>query len=179
MPIVAKASGGSFVPAPAGTFSACCCDVVDLGTLEVNWGGKQKSQHKVRIVWQIDEVREDNKPHNVSKRYTLSLHEKSALRKDLEAWRGRSFTPQELEGFDLEVLLNVPALVNVIHETKDGKTYSNVASIMRLPKGMAAIQVRDYVRVCDREPTQSEAMPHQDWEDLNASELADVENPPF
>ena len=89
-------------------------DVVDLGILvKVNWGGKGKKQHKIRIVWQVEEVRADNKPHQASKRYTLSLHEKAALRKDLESWRGRPFTAQELEGFDVEQVIGIAAILSM------------------------------------------------------------------
>lgn len=151
MAIYAKA-GPSYKPAPGGAHSAVCCDVIDLGEIKVSYAGREKTQHKVRIVWQIGELRDDGNPFTVSKRYTLSLHEKSSLRKDLESWRGRPFTEQELQGFDLEVLLSVPALVNVIHQTRDGSTYANVSSIMRLPKSMEVLQVINYIRVCDRKP---------------------------
>lgn len=156
MPIIAKASGSNFIPAPAGQHSAVCVDVVDMGLLEVTYNGKTKTQHKIRIVWQIEEVMEDRRPFIVQKRYTLSLHEKSALRKDLESWRGRGFTPAELEGFDVETIIGVPCLLNVIHAVKDGSTYANVSAIMKLPKGMNALTPRDYVRVCDREPAQAQ-----------------------
>jgi hypothetical protein len=163
MPIYAKSSGGtSFIPAPAGSHAAVCVDVVDLGVLKVTWGGKDKSQHKINIVWQIDEDRDDGKPHQVRKRYTLSLHEKASLRKDLESWRGQAFTDEELQGFDVERLIGVPCLLSVIHaKGNDGGTFANVASIMRLPKGMTAPAARDYVRVCDREPSdQAEHQPY-------------------
>lgn len=169
MPIIAKASGGNFLPAPPGTHSAVCCDVVDLGELKVSFGGKEKMQHKVAIKWQLGEDMPNGKPFIASKRYTLSLHEKSSLRKDLESWRGKKFTDAELEGFDLEVLLSIPALLNIIEEKKAGETYSNVASIMRLPKGMVALAVRDYVRMCER---QTESMP------VATSEMPDVPPPP-
>lgn len=158
MPIIAKVTGGGgdFVPAPAGQHAAVCCDVVDLGMLEVEYGGKKKSQHKIRIVWQIDEVRADNKPYTVNKRYTNSLHEKATLRKDLESWRGVPFTDVELQGFDLEVLLSVPALLNVVQAQKGGETYANVTAMMRLPKTMEAPKIRDYVRMKDRQPSKSE-----------------------
>lgn len=151
MPILAKAGAASYTPAPAGTHAAVCCDVIDLGVLKVAFGGKEKQQHKVTIVWQIDEVRDDGKPFTVRKRYTCSLHEKASLRKDLESWRGRAFTETELAGFDLENLLSIPALLNVIHAPgRDGGTFANVASLMKLPKGIMAPEVREYVRVCNR-----------------------------
>lgn len=165
MPIIAKASGSGYIPAPAGTWAAVCVDVVDLGMLKVSFGGKDKTQHKIRIVWQISEVRPDNKPFEVSKRYTLSLHEKAGLRKDLESWRGKPFSQSELEGFDVETVLGVPCMLNIIKQEKGADTYANVTAIMRLPKGMEAPSQRDYVRVCDRKPAEGvgEAMP--DYED--------------
>jgi hypothetical protein len=152
MAIVAKKTGTIFIPAPGGTWAAVCVDVVDLGTLEVNYGGKSKKQHKIRLVWQISELMSDTKPYIVQKRYTLSLHDKAQLRKDLESWRGKQFTADEEEGFDLEVLIGIPCLLNVIQVKKESDTFANVAGIMRLPKGMEAPRARDYIRVVDREP---------------------------
>lgn len=151
MPIVAKA-GATYKPAPDGSHAAVCCDVIDKGNVEVTYQGKTKSQHKIQIVWQIDELRDDGKRFTVQRRYTNSLHEKAALRKDLESWRGRAFTETELAGFDLENLLGAAALINIIHELKGGSTYANVTGIMKLPKQMTAPQIHDYIRACDRHP---------------------------
>jgi hypothetical protein len=157
MPIFAKA-GASFVPAPAGTHAAVCVDVVDHGMLEVTYQSKTQRKHKITITWQIDEDMDNGKPFLVRRRYTCSLHEKATLRRDLESWRGRAFSDQELQAFDLESLLSVGCLINVIHETRNGSTYANVASVMRLPKGMTAPTPRDYVRVCDRPATQADSV---------------------
>jgi hypothetical protein len=157
---VSAGSGTTFQPAPAGVHQAVCVDVVDLGIIEVTWQGKTKKQHKVKVVWQINEARDDGKPFLVQKRYTASLHEKAGLRKDLESWRGRAFTEDELRGFDLEALLGANCLVNVMHAERGGETYANVAAVMALPKGMPKIAGRDYVRVVDREPQQAHA--HED-----------------
>src|SRR5580700_4442984 len=130
MPIYASAkSGSNFKPAPAGTHPAVCCDVIDLGILEVNFNGKTKKQHKINLVWQIDELRDDNRPFLVRKRYTLSLHEKAGLRKDLESWRGRPFTDAELDQFDVESVLGVGCLLSVIHvpAKSPGDVYANIA----------------------------------------------------
>ena len=173
MPIIAKASNSNFTPAPAGSHAAVCVDVVDLGVLTVEWGGKAKKQHKVRVVWQIDEDREDGTPFQVHRRYTLSLHEKAGLRKDLESWRGRAFSEQELDGFDVEVLIGVPCLLSVIHSKgNDGSVFANVASIMKLPKGMSAPTPRDYVRVCERQPEeQTQAVGTQPFGDITDEDV--------
>ncbi len=146
MPIFAKAAP-SYKPAPDGSHAAVCCDVIDLGEI-AGFGGKV--QHKIEIAWQIDEPRDDGKRYVVKRRYTNSLHEKATLRKDLESWRGRAFSEEELRGFDLENLLSAPALINIVHQTRDGSTYANVAGIMKLPKGMIAITITDYIRKCDQ-----------------------------
>ena len=173
MPIYASAgSGTKFTPAPAGTHAAVCCDVFDLGLLTVEWQGEKKQQHKILISWQINEDRDDGKPYLVSRRYTLSVHEKAGLRKDLEAWRGRKFTEDELRRFDVETVLGKPCLLNVIHNQSGGETYANVAGVMALPKGMMAPAVRDYVRKVDRQPDHHTAHP-TDAEQFDAHVTAD------
>ena len=166
MAIMARAEA-NYKPAPAGTHAAVCIDVVDLGELKVEYQGKVRTQPKVKLVFQLDELRDDGTPYRVSKRFTLSLHEKAALRKDLESWRGKPFTSEELAGFDLEVLLSVGCMLNVLHVHRDGSTFANIAAIMRLPRGMAAPKPHDYVREIDRkpEPAQSQAGPPDtsDW----------------
>jgi hypothetical protein len=180
MPIIAKAGGGNFVPCPAGQHAAVCCDVVDMGVLEVTFGGRVKKQHKIRIVWQIEEVMSDNRPYIAQKRYTLSLHKKAALRADLESWRGRPFTDQELMGFDVENVIGVPALLNIQQIVKDGETYSNIMTLMKLPKGMTVLQVRDYTRVIDRAPEEGAgAGSRADADDPFGDLIDDADRVPF
>ena len=156
MAIFVKA-GGDFKPAPAGAHAATCVDVIDHGMLTVTYLGKTRTQHKITIAWQIDVAMENNKPYLIRRKYTASLHEKSSLRRDLESWRGKPFSAAELEAFDLESLIGVGCLLNVIHnDSLSGSTYANVVGIMRLPRTMAAPQVRDYVRVKDRPAAQTE-----------------------
>lgn len=162
MAIVAKKSGGgNFTPAPAGSWGAVCCDVVDLGIVESTFSGKAKKQHKIRVVWQLEESMEDGKPFLVSQRYTLSLHEKAGLRKDLESWRGRPFTEEELEGFDVETVIGAPCLLSIVQAVSGGNVYANVRGVAKLPRSMQAIRVRDYIRVVDRkgEASQEDDIP--------------------
>jgi hypothetical protein len=92
------------------------------------------------VSWELaDEKMDDGEPFSIHQRYTFSLHEKAKLRADLESWRGKSFDEQELEAFDLEVLLGKPCLVTIVHEAGgNGKTYANVKSVAKLPKNMPA-----------------------------------------
>lgn len=156
MAIIAKVSGDgkTFEPAPVGVHQAVCVDVVDLGVLEVTYAGQTKKQHKVNLAWQISEDREDGKPFLVFKRYTLSLHEKAGLRKDLESWLGRKFGRDEELGFDVESVIGKNCLLNVTHNQQADRTYANVVSIMPLQKNMPTMTSRDYVRKVDRTPEQ-------------------------
>lgn len=160
MAIIAKnEGGGTFTPHPEGQHAVVCVDVRDLGMVETQWGKK----HKVEVYWYAgidkhdengNEVTDDNgNPVHlfVRERYTLSLHPDSNLRKDLERWRGKKFTPEEEAGFDLEQLIGAPAFLQVSHNEYNGKIYANVDAIMKLPKGTDHPDVpADYVRFCDR-----------------------------
>ena len=134
MGLTAKNSGGDFEMTPAGVHIARCYRIIDLGThYDERWN---KSQHKVSIGWELpDEKMSDGRPFTVHSKYTVSLHEKARLRQDLAAWRGRDFSEQELDGFKLPNLLGVPCQINIVHNSNDGKTFANVASIMPLGRG--------------------------------------------
>ncbi len=156
MPILAKSNdqNGTFVNAPQGTHQGVCCDIVDIGLVDVQQpDGKTKKVHKIDIVWQIPIVNEETgKRFTVRKRYTLSLSEKANLRKDLEAWRGKPFPKEIVEtGFDVENLLGVNAMLNVQHEAaRNGNVYANVKAIMALPAGLPPMTPADFVRKCNR-----------------------------
>jgi len=146
MPIIAENNGSDFnkILPPSGNHLAICVRMIHLGTLEVEWQGQKKKQNKVRLYFELSHEQavfdEHKGPENfiVSKEYTLSMHEKSNLRKDLESWRGKAFTDDQAEAFDITVLLNVPCMLNVIikkHESS-GNEYALIAGISQLPKGM-------------------------------------------
>ncbi len=152
--LVSGESGGAdFKPHPVGPHAAVCCDVVDLGIWQDQYPGQPpRNVRKIRLVFQTAEFREDGQRFTVGRMFTASLGEKANLRKFLESWRGRAFTPEELAGFDLVKLIGAPALVQVKHREKQGKTYADIDSVMQLPKGMVKLQVENYTRVKDREP---------------------------
>lgn len=163
MPIIATAGDSkTYTPAPEGTHQAVCVDVIDLGIVEGSYQGKPNKRHKIDLAWQIDELRDDGKRFVLYKRYTLSLAEKATLRHDLESWRGRAFTEDELRGFDVETVINVNCLINVQHKkSADGsRTYANVVSVMPLIKGMAKIAASGYVRHQEQQP-ETEAAPDE------------------
>lgn len=139
MGTTATKKGGDFEITPAGAQVARCYRVIDLGTQTTTWHEERKKAHKIMLTWELlgDQRMSDGRPFAISKRYTLSTHEKSALRKDLEAWRGRPFTREEEAAFDVANVVGAYCLLNVTHNPgADGNTYANVASLMPVPKGM-------------------------------------------
>ncbi len=136
MGLTAAETGGDFELTPQGQYTARCYRVIDLGTQTSTWQGKEKQSHKVLISWELigkndEHMKEgDNKgkPFSIHQRYTVSLSENARLRQDLESWRGRKFTPEELKGFDLKHVLGAYGTVQVMH-SEDGK-FANVDIIM-------------------------------------------------
>lgn len=165
MSIIARDNRKEFTPAPEGLHQGVCVDVVDLGLVAGIYGEK----HKVELRWQLEQLDETATPPRhfmVTNRYTLSLNEKATLRKHLEAWRGKLFTPAELEGFDLENLLGANCQLQVIHNLSDqGRTFANIQAIVPLGKGMTKLRPVDYVRMKDRtatEPGHTSAEPSEE-----------------
>ena len=140
MALTIAETGTDYTPPEAGTFTARCCALLDMGTQTSVWEGEEKRAHKVLLSFEItdpDTRRADGTAHVISKKFSGSLHAKSGLRKFLESWRGRPFTPEELRGFDLKNVLGLDCLVGVVHESKGDRVFANLGSVMKLPRGMA------------------------------------------
>ena len=141
MPLIAKAkTGGNFELIPEDQHIARCVLVADIGTQDGPYGAK----HQCIIGWEFPEVlhvfdeEKGEEPAMLSAFYTVSLSDKANLREMLESWRGRSFTPDELNGFDLANLLAVPCLVQVVHhQNNNGDTRAKVQGVTKLHKSMA------------------------------------------
>lgn len=140
-----KGSGSNFEPAPPGNHPARCVSLIDLGTQEQEYVGEFSLKHQVFIMFELPKQmktfkKEDvevTEPFTVSGFYTLSLHEKAKLCHLLEGWRGKAFTDQEKEAFDITVLAGKACLMNVLGYTKkNGDTGSKIGSASQLPEGL-------------------------------------------
>lgn len=137
---------GDFEIVPAGVYQAVMQSVIDLGT------HKSKNfdswNHQVLFTFELPteriQLERDGKvedlPRVVSRRFTLSLSDKSHLLPFLQSWRGVAFTPKEREGFDISTLLGVNCQINIVHNTVGSKTYANIATAMPLMKNMPRLQ---------------------------------------
>lgn len=133
-----------FQKVSAGTHQAVCYDVWDIGMQKVMFEGVLRDvKHKVILAWEANELIEEGEHQGerltINKRYTLSLHEKASLKKDLEGWRGREFTLEERKGFIVETIIGVNCLLNVIHNKVGVNVYANITSIGKLMKGMTPL----------------------------------------
>ena len=161
MSLVVNGSSASTIdPIEEGTYLGVCSMLIDLG-MQYSEQYKNRSK-KVLIGWEIPEetIELDDGPHPrmISKTYTASLNERASLRVDLAAWRGRDFTDTELASFDLHNIIGASCLINIIHSTRDGRTYANISSIMALPKGMAKGKLAEPPIVFDLDTDPLEAL---------------------
>ena len=147
MAIIAKdTGGGDFEKTPTGNQQAVCAFVEDIGTHRGEYKGVPNERHQIVVCWELAETMTTGdyagKPFMISNFYTLSLSEKAKLRKDLESWRGRTFTQQELDGFDGEKLIKANCLLNIIEEPNaEGKMRTKIASISPIMKNMTPLEI--------------------------------------
>lgn len=172
MPILATNNSAPKELIPAGNYIARCYQMIEIGTVQENILGDLKTLHKVRIGWELPTelkvFREEKgeQPLVISKEYTLSMNEKSNLRKDLKSWRGRDFTEAEAKRFDITALLGAPCMLNIIHKPSKrdpSKIYEEIAGITSIPRGMAAPAQINPVFV----------LSYDDWDDAKFNSLPD------
>ena len=164
MPI-AKETSAPRNPVPEGPHAAICYAVVDLGTQQPLPNSRfGKVERKVMLMFEVPgeritlerDGRQIDLPRALSKEFTLSLHEKAGLRKFLVAWRGRQFTAEELQGFDLRNVLGANGMINVVHKQNG---YEDIASCMRLPNGMPARRAENELVLYDIDQPIPSALP--------------------
>lgn len=146
MGLTAKSTGGGkdFPILAAGSYAARCYSMVEIGQTTEEFKGETKTQQKVFISWEfptelaIFDEEKGEQPYVLSKEFTLSLADKSNLKKFLESWRGQNFTKEELAGFDISKLLGAKCLMSVKHKepNAEGKVWPEISGVALLPKGM-------------------------------------------
>lgn len=142
-----QGGGEDFPLPPTGTHLAYCYALAELGHQSNTFEGKTSVRHRAMFFFELPtelhtfKEGEKPEPFAVSKEYTISLHKKANLRADLESWRGKSFTDEELAGFDISRVVGAPCLITIVHEKgkKDAsKTYAVISAISAIPKAMKA-----------------------------------------
>jgi hypothetical protein len=142
--ISTQKNSNNLSPIPTGTYLARCISVIDLGTQEDFWDNKLRHLQKIRLTWEtpseLKVFKEENgkQPYVISKEYTASLSPSSHLKRDLENWKGRAFTQEEIDNFDSDNLLDKVCQIQVMHKQgKEGKIYPVISGIVSVPRGMS------------------------------------------
>lgn len=146
MAIIAKKSEGkTFEPLAEGAYPARIYQIIHIGTIP---GFQGALQNKVRITWEfpteVKVFKEESgeQPQVLSNDYTLSFHEKSQLRKVIDACDPKALKTLGEDGlveeYDIENLLGKSCLVTVVHaQSKTSEAvYANISNCTVMPKGM-------------------------------------------
>ena len=142
MSFIVEDKGGDFERCPSGMHLGRCYRIIDLGTQKSEYMGQVKYLHKVMLGWELHGTNDageplkmkDGRPVGIFKNYTLSWSEKANLRLDLQSWRGKQFSQEEMRRFDLKTVLGVWCMLNIIDRVgNDGKTYTNVNGLTPVP----------------------------------------------
>ena len=142
MSFIVESNGGEREICPAGNHLARCYRIVDLGTQKKEFKGTIKFLHEITLYWEIHGADDngkpmkmkDGRPYGIFKNYTLSWASLANLRIDLQAWRGKPFTEEEMRRFDLKTILNAWCMLNVIQNTAtNGSVYANIKGITPVP----------------------------------------------
>lgn len=131
----AKGGGGGGFRPEVGTHNVICCQLVDLGTHDKEWQGKIIGKvNKINIGFEFVDITlegEKGSYHPLwGAQYTNSIGKKSALRPLLEGWRGRPFSKEEEESFDMSKLLGLSCTL-VIQPNSKGNP--KIQAIIKAP----------------------------------------------
>ncbi|WP_408595131.1 phage replication initiation protein, NGO0469 family [Limnohabitans sp.] len=86
--------------------TACCIQVIDLGTQRINATNRDWCARKIMFTWEVvgDQTTEGRTHQKVYKAYDMRLTEGSELRQDLQSWFGDEFNESN-KRFDLKSIL--------------------------------------------------------------------------
>jgi len=139
--ITARGSNATYQSHPEGQFVAQCVDVIDLGDkVEEFPGTPKKLVPKCALVYRTGEKNAETGEYiDIAREFTISMGDKSNLRKYLEQWRGKPYSAEVVaQGVPLHKLTGQHGLLSIAHKTSvQGRTYANIVSCVGIPKQMA------------------------------------------
>tara|TARA_R110000782_G_scaffold100140_3_gene186144 strand:+ start:920 stop:1621 length:702 start_codon:yes stop_codon:yes gene_type:complete len=153
--VTVSQGGGDYENLPVGRYKAQCYKIIDTGTRSESFQGQpEKKRHKLFLYWEItqqlqvengnevwaDVQMSDGRPFSVSKPYTASLNENATLFKDLKSWRGRSFTDEELKGFELGKVLRVTCELELIGRGDETDSRTKIEGIYKPDGGPKVVE---------------------------------------
>ena len=153
-------------PVEPGVYVAVCVYSIDLGEQLCEYKDKSKSYNNqvqlgFELIGETVEIDGKQEPRTLSRTLNFARSKNSSLRKFVQSWLGKTFSDEAFDEFDTNDLVGMPAQLSVIlNESGD---YSNIDTIMQLPKGMPAPQATQPLIRFDIEP----------WDDVAFEQLPD------
>lgn len=153
-------------PVEPGVYVAVCVYSIDLGEQLCEYKDKSKSYNNqvqlgFELIGETVEIDGKQEPRTLSRTLNFARSKNSSLRKFVQSWLGKTFSDEAFDEFDTNDLVGMPAQLSVIlNESGD---YSNIDTIMQLPKGMPAPQATQPLIRFDIEP----------WDDAAFEQLPD------
>lgn len=121
-----------------GVYMAVCVGVIDLG--EQYSEMFKNYRNEVQIVWEIPsetvEIDGETKPRQLSRTFSVATSRKANLRAIISSWNGKTYSDDEFGELDLFAQIGKPCMLNVV--LNDSGEYSNVDSVVPMPKGVTA-----------------------------------------
>lgn len=162
MSLKAKRKPASDIPPlDGGTYMGVCVAVIDLGQQYKQYEKQKQGRYVEQCLFIFEipsecvQVDGQDKPRWLSsKRFTVSLHERSALFQLLTSWRGKALSEAELdpagEGFDLIQMAGQGAMLSVsVNEKDDGSRSNKIEAVTGFPKGIAPPKPESEILVFD------------------------------
>lgn len=121
-----------------GVYMAVCVGVIDLG--EQYSEMFKNYRNEVQIVWEIPsetvEIDGETKPRQLSRTFSVATSKKANLRAIISSWNGKTYSDDEFGELELFAQIGKPCMLNVV--LNDSGEYSNVDSVVPMPKGVPA-----------------------------------------
>jgi hypothetical protein len=196
-PITARGTESKFKAHDEGQFVGQCVDTIDLGEKVQDFPGtKPYLAPTCALVFRTGEKNEETGEYiDIAREFTVSMGEKSNLKKFLEQWRGKPYTKEQIEaGVPLDKLTGNHGLLTVAHRVSGkGRTYANITACVGVPKQMQGnlTKYTDYERAEYWATKKAEyadsaakfrgesAAPSQDFDDFPSALKDDDDDLPF
>jgi hypothetical protein len=150
--IVARGSDSKYKCHEEGQFVGQCVDTIDLGEKVQDFPGKPSYLAPTcALVFRTGVINDETGNYiDVAREFTVSMGDKANLKKFLEQWRGKPYTPEQIKaGVPLDKLTGNHGLLTIAHRTSaKQRVYANITACVGIPRQMAAgvETYDDYVR---------------------------------
>ena len=120
--ISGESGGGDFPKLEPGIYHGTCYSIIDLGESDQEYKGVVSKKKRIHLGFEITEavdpstnivMTEDGRPFGAFKTYTASTSELSTLRKHVESWRGKSYTDEEVNSFDITQMIGCTVKIEI------------------------------------------------------------------